>query len=658
MADRQYNVVKEYPDASLFEISVVGRSIHATERRLFTICLIAVAIGIIVFLLLSPPLWAVFLEYVIKFVPVYSDRGLASIFDGFLVGDPRGRVVANLFGYINIAVRQQLLELGPIHPTLSISWLLYPAILAVFWLAVRKLTRSWRAAAMAVVLLAFSPAMLDFFVDYFIPAKPLILFFFVSALLGAAQIAAAGEYQTDRAYVGAALVAVSLLLGLLSDETGIFIALCIPLMFLGWFLSPRTSSRDRLLFVGAFGCGAVLFAAALLVIIPAINHSLGQTLLDMPTLVFKGVYQTMFGYESISLASLIWHQYSPQGLVKTILSAHLIPLRRVVAVWTGPRLDPWKPWELLPAMIICAFWFDCLFRAPVEAMKKTWWILAAFTLFIFFQAVLILRLAPNITEVNYYANLSSVFIALLIAIPMATWAGESTRRIKVAWIAVAVIAVIEFSNFVATAGRHPMFLNDPKPLSWKVVKDGYDEARNGHFADFARTHPFPTRPFVWALEAALAERKTKGLSADIRPFDLAPSTPLSLVNFSKLIDPKVPILPAPPLATESDLQAAGAKPVAASQVMDLRNHELRGRFGVWELRWRQTSSGVDQQAWRGGLMRLWSERGTQPDRATCPRFPFDNVPCPDRYYALGELFFGVYSDGTVKLVLKPEQLSR
>src|ERR1700730_17964992 len=65
-------------------------------------------------------------EYAFKFLPVLTDGGLAAIFDGNAIGDPRPRLLTLFLTYANIVVRRFLLLQGPIHPSLGIAWLLYP----------------------------------------------------------------------------------------------------------------------------------------------------------------------------------------------------------------------------------------------------------------------------------------------------------------------------------------------------------------------------------------------------------------------------------------------------------------------------------------------------------------------------------------------------
>jgi hypothetical protein len=69
---------------------------------------------------------AIMLEYIFKFLPAMTDGGLASIFDGNTIGDPRPRLLTTFFTYVNVALRRALLAHWTIHPSLGIAWLIYP----------------------------------------------------------------------------------------------------------------------------------------------------------------------------------------------------------------------------------------------------------------------------------------------------------------------------------------------------------------------------------------------------------------------------------------------------------------------------------------------------------------------------------------------------
>lgn len=129
MDDPTCRPAEELPNSTLFRFSTAGRKVVITERRFFRLCLAGAALPILGFLV-TPRYSAVFLEYIFNFVPAFSDHGWASIYDGFLVGDPRGRPVANFFGYITFIARQWLLGIGPIPPTVSCLPLAFVAVAA------------------------------------------------------------------------------------------------------------------------------------------------------------------------------------------------------------------------------------------------------------------------------------------------------------------------------------------------------------------------------------------------------------------------------------------------------------------------------------------------------------------------------------------------
>jgi hypothetical protein len=90
-----------------------------------------------------------------------TDGGLASIFDRNTIGDPRPRLLTTFFTYVNVALRRALLPHWTIHPTLGIGWLIYPICVGLMHRVTLGLTLDARAALIAAILYAASPAMLD-----------------------------------------------------------------------------------------------------------------------------------------------------------------------------------------------------------------------------------------------------------------------------------------------------------------------------------------------------------------------------------------------------------------------------------------------------------------------------------------------------------------
>jgi hypothetical protein len=678
----------------------IRRPISLNDRTVFVVLLGLIALAILVLLIARPERSGMFLEYDIKFVPAFLDNGIAAIFDGQLLGDPRTRIVANFFGYLNVIVRAKLLAISAIPPALGVAWLLYPLTLLIFGAAVRRIGQSWRAGMVAVVLLASAPAMLDFFVNYYIPAKPLALFFFVLALYGGSLFVANADSKA-KPILGSCILAATQFLGLLCDETAVFIGLCMPIIFSGELMARNFWDRKRLAFFSGLFVGVVLYIIFAAFVLPAINHALGQAPIDLASLVSNGVYRTMFGADTTSLSSLI-KGYSPAGMAKTIIGAHLFPLTKALVVWTWDRAPTWNIIQYSYLFVMAWAAFDILARLDRHSLFLTGSILLAFVVFILAEAFLILRLSSHITEVNYYANFTSPLMALLIAIPLSAWSqssderaspitsrvrrvlyecapslarklkGNRTKQLEtpsvrktrsiLVWIVVAAVSSIQFTNFLFTANQHPMFIHDVNPVSWAKLREVYAWARRGTFSDWAERHPYPGRPFIWGLEAALDDHHRRGGQADLKPFSLNRHTPLAALDFSKLFDTQISSIDHPDLKDRTELERAGAERQSPGLVPELLRSgtQLRGQVDGWGLTWRENEKQqIQQYAWQYGLMRIWYSIGSldQVGSAVCPRFK-DSPPCFRDIYRLRNFLFATDDSGKTVIVLRIEQTQK
>jgi hypothetical protein len=628
-------------------IAPLGASERAAARC--TVALLAAVISW--FFIIHVSSAATLGEYVFKFLPVMTDGGIASIFDGNAMGDPRPRLLTTLLTYVNIVVRRTLLLRGPIHPSLGINWALYPLCVFLVHRVVRRLTLDNRAALFAAILYAASPALLDTLVDYYVPAKPLANLMMLLAIYGSCLMFPARPGNTSpRTILGCGVVFAAGLLGLLSDETAVFIYLCVPLIFLDKLLGRDTPARSKVMYATAIATSFAVFAFVAFIVVPAINLRLGQVPVDLWTVVTGGVYQAMFLTAKKPVATLIT-QISPGSLVETILSAHTVPYRLVQHRWTsGNPLPHFFQWRLSDQIGLYVFFVILLLLVSRVRHDAARWrfvtqLFLAFVAFVVVESVLLLRLSPWIVEVNYYAAFSSLFFAMTVAVLTAGLAAR--RSILAGWAIVVYFAAVQFVNFCDTAQRHPGIA---KPsISWTALQEVHRKVEAGKFADVATSTPFPSQPFSYGFELAAAIEHSAGRTIDLQPMKRTDGALLRFIGADKLRDPNI-IDPDISVASKKATPLAARGESGRDLAARLVGRTIRGSVGEWDYIRRISAQGkVRERVWRQGLMRLWSRRGTAEiaGNSLCLRFPSYPEQCISRVEQRGEVTYGFAEDGTL-----------
>jgi hypothetical protein len=594
--------------------------------------------------ILQPTYHSTMVEYLFKFLPALTDDGLPAIFDGNGIGDPRSRLLANLLALANVHLRRLVLENSLLPPALGISWLLYPACLWLLFQVTRRLSGQPRIAMFAVLLYATSPALLDTLVNYYVPAKPLVNVMMLLALYGGCLLFPS-QASSARLARGVVIVFLAGLLGLLSDETAIFIYPCVPLVFIDKILSDRVRVSTKILFFGALATSGVMFLLISFLALPVVNERLGQAPVDLWTVVTKGVNTAMFGSDSNSLGPLA-RQYSPFSLLETILSVHTVPGRMVNGVYTSsvpiPHFFQWRLREQLGLYMfigMLVFLFLRL-RRNRTLWALEWRLIAAFVLFVFGQGFLLLPLAPWIIETNYYAALASLFFSLCLSVVLGGWVSESHLR-PVPWIFLTYLMLVQFANFEATAKRHPNF--DGPPLTWGRLRAVQQQVEAGQFEVVAKAHPFPSRLFSWAFEHQVAAEHKAGRSVDIKPFSEPSRNLFRYIDMNAIAgigyrDISLNIAAA---QEERSLIEAGARRLEARWDL-FANSSVEGHIGPWNyVRHFDSRGHVRQRYWRSGLMRAWADRGTVGEKhgEVCMSFEKSGEECIARVYDLHDVMF-------------------
>jgi hypothetical protein len=585
------------------------------------------------YLVLRPAYAASFLEYYLKYLPYLTDHGWAGILDLAALGDPRPRLLPLLGAVLNIKLRSALLLHGTLHPAFGIAWLIYPAGIAALYGAVYLLSGRRTAALIASLVYAASPGQLDILVDYYIPAKPLVNLFFVTALLGLGLAEPHPSLGRPRPRLGTALLFLSALGAVLSDETAVFLVSTVGILALQRLCDHSARLSRRLAAPLALLAALLIYVGIGFAALPYLQARDGYALVPLGTVMLRGVYAAMFGAAQ-PLAAFLAHVHVA-SLFETILSAHMIIGRAALGNWTydHPEHPFWDAsageyGQAVAVLIALAALLSTLGRSQ---RRLVWSLALAAAVFAWGQAVMIHPLAPYLSEVNYYAGLSSIFVALLVGLLLGDLA-ERKGCLPLAWLAAAWLAFTSFHNFLDTAQRHPGFTD--APLTWTKLREARDTALRGELltlpgaAGSADGVPHRSRIYLSALEVAMANAHADGVPVDIKPLSPLATAPLyQSLHLETLADPKIPRLAEAGPAALAEASSVRGAAVSTAVEASLSGRHLRGSTAEWNLDIRVAEEGgVRATAWRPGLMRLWGLTGRLVKRADAACLVFDQAP--------------------------------
>ena len=622
-----------------------GTPLQRWERRLVGVLAIGLTVVVVVWFLASPNLASMMLEYALKFVPLFVDGSASSILDFNGAGDPRGRVVNSFFTWINVLARKKLLLTTAIHPALSISWLLYPLTLVVLNKAVCRMTKGSRYGIIATLLYAASPGMLDTLVDYYLPGKALVNFWFAGSLYGVSMLVPA-EHE-KRPVLGALLLGATTFLGLLSDETAIFVPICVCLLFGRHILFGSEAHRNRLFVAASFIVAFAAYGLVVLVAVPLANAVLQQAPLDLPTSVLKGPYAVMFGGQPRTLGTTLQY-YGPFSLLETIVSAHFVPGRVVTAAWTSHLPYPWFwRWSLYEQLALYGVLIVIVTLTrllPAECKPQICRIALTLLVYVAGQSFFLMALSGYVHESSYYAALASALLALLVGAIAAAPARSRGMR-ALSWALVAYVMAVQLANMVDTAHRHPYLGADP--LTWQELETVHTKIARGEVDQMLAAQPFPSRRFLYAFEVAAAFESVDGRRIDFRPLEEPQQGLARHLDIDRIADPNIAPMGGPSPRSEAEVINA----TLLNKSIDPKFFHagaIRGETGAWGYQWRFDGTGeVVQRSWRHGLMRLWSATGRVEQRGGEACLVFSTTPstCFASLYQRGKWILAFAADG-------------
>ncbi|OAI42020.1 hypothetical protein AYO40_01970 [Planctomycetaceae bacterium SCGC AG-212-D15] len=575
-------------------------------------------------------------EYYFKYLPQFSDQGFKAVFDFNGLGDPRPRLVNTVLAFANIKVRAALAEVCAVHPALGVNWLLFPLSVVLVYVVVTRLGGSTRSAAMAAILYAGSPALLDTLNNYYLPAKPAMNVLMLTALFGGTLLLPAGPRSSKwQAWGGALLIFLSALLGLLADETAFLIFLSLPIIFGRQFLHADKKRRGALVLAllgGIFG-----FAMMALVVIPTVNRHCGQAPLEYWTVLTKGATEGMLGtvpdgaspvvnpsacFKIGSIGNALGRAH-PICFVETIVAVHAVPHRwvdpRMCWVNFGPPIHVFQ-WPLRDQLFLCLFCVAVLvllFRMRLRDNNERGllkMIFIAFAVFIGAQSVLNMALGATLVETNYYGCFASLFVALILGLVLG--APNLGPYAILSWGAFIYVLACQFVNYCDTCKRHPYA--DRPALTWEALHEARTEVQAGNFSKFIETHHFPSRLFNYAFELEVARQHSQGRCVDLTPpaegqdrliYAIGMNERQSVPDSIKIAETQLRLMTS--VRTEEELisqEAERIEPMALIQ--RLGGSKMVGKRANWNYTRAFGNDGrIMGRVWREGLLRAWSDTG-------------------------------------------------
>jgi len=622
------------------------------EWRLAMVLALALFVAVAWQFLFQVTYSATMVEYHLKYLPCLLDGGLTAAFDFNGLGDPRPRLFNSVLTLVNVHLRRVLLSEMALHPAFGLNWLFYPLCLLLLHRVVLRLTDSPRIAVMSVLLYAASPALLDTLTDYYLPAKPVINLLVLAALYGAClMFPGPRSLRQPHVKTGTAIVFAASLLGLLSDETAVFIILCLPVIFWSALRSPQVHRSAKYLFATSLAAACLVFVVLALLVFPMLNRAYDQVPLDFWGLIGAGPYQAMFGVNPAPL-KIVRSESGLRVLLETIVSVHAIPNRSVEGIWYSHRGAPhcyqW-PWSEQIAFYLFLATVLVLLGKCARARAAEWplavRLLVASGIFVVVEAILLLRLQPQLLETNYYAALASLFFALIMGVLLGRLAAGPVARLT-SWALVGYLLVVQFTNFVGTAGRHP-YVDRPRlkqpALTWDELRTVRAQVAESRFAEVAKEYPFPSRRFLYAFECQAARDYAAGRRVDVGPAQADSGNLLHTVRLGFLYDPYVNYRELFAAMTWKDpsclldfkrIEARDLAPLLAGKV-------LAGRSGNWGyLRAIAPDGAIRQRFWLEGLVRVWADRGAMHVGQHAVRMAFQRMEAEEFSYAYH--YQGVY----------------
>ncbi len=368
-----------------------------------------------------------------------------------LPGELRLSFVSNLLQLLNVKFRLWLFQHLPIHPSLSLTWVLVALVSPLLAYQLAKELSDASGAWTTVLLYCLTTGFLSGLTYFMKPSKYLtnvfaLLCFYLAARL--VRVSTGVPSWGRRQWILLAALLGSIFLSFFSDEATWFVYLCLPIMF------PALFSRrgKRGLIWGLYLSLALFFALTAVYLAPILVRRFGGEEIN-----FLSTLRTYQGLRKASPWETFRFRYLIVNTVNLLRSQFLTGIRALDYLWFP-----------LAGYLV---WLAALMPPPRRRLAGR--IVLTIILFIVFQSFLQAQ-HPGVPSrilnfAYYYGVLFSLLAALLLGLLLS---GSPPRPLRAVNTAVLVLLMVVFAvNFLRIRPGYETW-NDPEGLDRRRVDRG------------------------------------------------------------------------------------------------------------------------------------------------------------------------------------------
>jgi hypothetical protein len=473
--------------------------------------------------------------------------------------------------------------------------------------------------------------MLDMLCNFYIPAKPLCLLFTLVGIFICIDV-----IKSNRSPVVLLLAVLIIFSSLLCDESGVLIFTFLPFIL---FLCPNENFKRKFYVLVSMIASLILYVFFAIEILPLINSSLSQQQVNFIEFGMLGIYKSVFKIESSSFHNLLSPNSSIR-LFEVIISSFMVPFRGVVGSWSSINqvgflsLNVSNKYIYISVLIISIYLLTLLSESRI---RQIFLLIIGLIAFCILQSILLAPLAPYLVDVNYYGNLSSIFICLILGILIGSPKRERSNLIERILFIFVIVSCI--SNFYNTAMRNPHFGNIAP--SWNKLFLIKDLININRLDAISNNYGFYNRLFFWGYEMDNMKKFHNNIKVDVYPHIVNEST-LSKLPETGFQDDK--LLNAYPRALKKFGNKTENIP-ASIFYKKLINKEIRGSDGSWRFIVNIDAKGsFSEKIWYKGFLRQWYDKGvvSPSNELICFNYEKWKRICYSHFYAIEKDKFIAY----------------
>jgi hypothetical protein len=572
-----------------------------------TCAILAIVIAFFALYTCLNPFYATsFNEYYFKYLPGLINGNLNTLFDGGLLGDPRPRTFSTLLTLANIYFRELLYSRDIFLPSIGVNWLIYPASIFAIYKATLMAFKSTNVAIASSVIFASSPAALDMLCDFYIPAKPLALLFTITSIGFFGSLL---ELQQDsraplRRLPSLLGLWISILLCMLSDETGIFILLFLLAIYFKKIAIRNFNHIFRLFLICIFPY--IIFFIYSFYALPLINNQLGQISLNPIDIAINGIFTTLFEFSPPPMWA--WKFDSFLALFENIVSSFILPEKVSYGGWTslvykGLLTSSVQHQIAFSISSLLALYF--YLKLNVNHKQDVIRLLFGLIVFCLIESYILLALTPYLNESNYYANQGSIWMSLVLGLILG---GTSTIAPPFRALGLIIVVLVTITNFSNSIKSNPFI--ESNPLTINEIEEILTSVKSYKFIDINKAFKYPSNRYKYAFEMEVYRRHLSGEIIDLIPHSSTNGSiikylPIQGVQDESLISSTddIPTLP---------INSKFLTPIRLEAFPSLiANKKVRGVSNDWNyIRTYDGNNSFIEKVWYQGIVRIWELNGS------------------------------------------------